>query len=129
MKEIVTAMSDQAWVFLGIMVTQFAVVLVAVVGGHYKMKSQKVELASQRVDVTDAKDAAERAAKQTEATGNGFAKRVEATLSSISEKLAETNEAVKSNRADLKALRSEAQADRQVVIRHLEGHLRSGSTD
>ena len=115
-------MSDQAWVFLGVAVTQLVVLLVAVIGGYFKMRMHKVE-------ITQAKEAAETAVTQTAATSNGFAKRVEESLRSISEAVKETKEATKENRDDLKALRSEAQADRQVVIRHLEDHLRSGSTD
>lgn len=115
-------MSDQAWVFLGIAVTQLVVLLVAVIGGYYKMRMHKIE-------ITQTKEAAETAVSQTTATGNGFAKRVEESLKAITEAVRETKEAVKENRDDMKALRTEAQADRQVVVRHLEGHLRSGSKD
>lgn len=115
-------MSDQAWVFLGVAVTQLVVLLVAVIGGYYRLKSQQL-------DVSKAKEAAETAVEQTVSTGNGFAKRVEASLAAISEVVHEANDSVKANRADIAEMRAEMANDRSVVIRHLEDHLRSGSKD
>lgn len=104
-------MSDQAWVFLGTSITELVVLLVAVIGGYVKLRLQRLEVAETRKQ-------AERAAEQTVATGNGWAGRVEEALSAIKQGLTDNKEAVG-------RILSEAYDDRQVMIRHLEDHVRS----
>lgn len=105
-----TIVSEQAWIFLGVALSQLVALSVAIVGGYIKLRIH-------RYDIEITKRAAEKAVAQTADTGNGFATRVEEALGEISA-------SVRANRDDIMAMRSEALADRQVVIRHLEGHLR-----
>lgn len=106
--EFTGTMSDAAWTFLGLVVTQLVVLITGVTAGYFKLRAQRLEL--HRVA-----ELSQKAADQTVATGNGFARRVE-------EKLAAIEESTKANRENVAAMRREAADDRRAFMEHLTNH-------
>lgn len=109
--EFTGTMSDAAWTFLGLAVTQLVVLITGVMAGFFKLRDQRLEL--RRVA-----ESSQKAADQTVTTGNGFARRVE-------EKLTAIEESTKANRDNVAAMRREAADDRRAFMEHLAHHPRS----